>query len=159
ATCQAGVCSCTMPEDSGVVPPDRRTAICENTVARRLMTLMGCFTNCQTQQARGRTSDEEACEQGAGRPLSCRAAYDRASNALLNRATPICPGCLYATAQNNLADVVTDFLERNNGLLYCAGTTPLGDDDPGFVPPDQKTAACEATVAKHLAKLASCITG
>jgi hypothetical protein len=162
ATCQSGVCTCTLPEDSGLVPPDTKTARCEDTVARALARLAGCITKCHTKQAdlalKGKPFDEEACEQGSGTPMSCRTAYDKASAALLGRKRAICPPCLGAIAQGNLADLVTNFLDQRNGQIYCAGTTTFGNDDPGVVPPDKNTSRCENTVAKHLAKLARCIT-
>ena len=94
------------------------------------------MTKCQTKQAnaarKGKVFDEEACEEGTGKPVSCRAAYDKAQAALLAKTVtvnkvkqPICPACLDATAQSNLADPVVNFIDNNNGLIYCAGTTPL----------------------------------
>jgi len=139
------------------VPPDQNTAKCEDTVARHLNKLVGCATKCQIKQAdsalRGLPFDEQACEQG-GTPVSCRAAYDRATAALLRLQPTICPLCLNGTVQSNLADLMTSFVEDNNGQIYCAGMNSFGGDDGGFVPPDQNTARCEDTVAKHLKKLA-----
>ena len=117
-------------DDTGVVPPDANTEKCEKLVARHLRTLSGCMTKCQIKQAnaarKGKVFDEEACEQGtAKRPVSCRAAYDKATGKLLGRTPAICPPCLDATAQSHLAGLVVNFIETNNGLIYCAGTTPL----------------------------------
>jgi hypothetical protein len=127
------------------------------------------LTTCQIKQAdsalKGKLFDEEACEQGTGRPTSCRAAYDKASAALLARTVlvnkvkvPLCPGCLGTAAQSSLGDLVSNFIENNNGQIYCAGTTPFGGDDSGFVPPDKNTGKCEDTVALHLKTLAACMT-
>jgi plastocyanin len=150
------------PEDSGFVPPDKNTAKCADTVAVHLKKLGACITTCQIKQAdaalKGVPFDEEACEHGTGKPMSCRAAYDKATAALLGLKKPICPACLDAAAQGNLADLVTNFLENRNGQVYCAGTSSFGDDDPGFIPPAKNAAKCEDTVAKHLKKLAGCIT-
>jgi kumamolisin len=157
------------PEDWGFVPPDQNTAKCEDTVGQHLKTLTACLTTCQIKQAdsalKGKLFDEEACEQGTGRPTSCRAAYDKASAALLARTVlvnkvkvPLCPGCLGTAAQSSLGDLVSNFIENNNGQIYCAGTTPFGGDDSGFVPPDKNTGKCEDTVALHLKTLAACMT-
>jgi hypothetical protein len=146
----------------GFVPPDTNTGKCEDTVAGKLQTLAGCVTNCQIKQAdaarKGKAFDEDACEQGTGKPVSCRTAYDNATTKLLGLKKPICPPCLDATAQSNLADLVVNFIENNNGLIYCAGTTSLGGDDTGLVPPDAKTGNCEDLVAGHLKTLSACMT-
>ena len=117
-------------EDSGFVPPDTKTGKCEDLVAGSLKKLFACIMKCQIKQAdaalNGQSFDEEACEQGTGKPISCRAAYDKATSKLLALKTPICPPCLNTAAtQGHLADLVTTFIEDNNGQVYCAGTTPL----------------------------------
>jgi hypothetical protein len=48
-------------------------------------------------------------------------------------------------------------VDAANGGVYCAGTTPLGDDDAGLVPPDATTLKCEGMVGKELAKLQLCL--
>ena len=146
------------------MPPDANTAKCEDAVARHLRTLAACVTRCQIKQAdaalKGTSFDEEACEQRAtGRPMSCRAAYDKATATLLGLKTKICPPCLDAAAQGNLGDLVMNFLDQNNGQVYCSGTTSFGADDFGFVPPDKKTAQCEDAAARHLRRLSGCVTG
>ena len=81
------------PEDSGFVPPDANTGKCEDLVAAHLKTLSTCMTKCQTKQAdaarKGNAFDEEACEQGTGKPVSCRAAYDKAQAALLAKTVTV----------------------------------------------------------------------
>jgi len=114
--------------DSGLVPPDANTGKCEDLVAKNLKTLFVCMTKCHIKQAdaalKGETFDEEACEQGTGKPISCRAKYDKATSKLLKAA--ICPACLNTEgAQGHLADLATSFVENNNAQIYCAGTTPL----------------------------------
>ena len=147
------------PDDSGFVPPDKNTAKCEDTVAKSATKLAGCITKCQSKQAdfvlKGKSFDEEACEEGTGKPVSCRAAYDNATASLV--AKGICPACLNTPAQGTLADLVTTFLENNNGQIYCAGSSNFGGDDTGFVPPDKNTAKCEDTVAKNATKLLGCV--
>ena len=150
------------PEDSGFVPPDKNTSTCENLVAAHLRRLTKCVLTCQIKladaAAKGKPFDEAACEQGAGKPASCRATFDKATAALLGRKKPICPTCLDSTAQNSLADTVTAFAEGQNGQIYCAGTVGLGGADSGFVPPDIHTQKCEDTVTTHLKTLLGCNT-
>ncbi len=148
-----GVCT-------GLVPPNKTVATCEDKVTKSLAKLAGCTTKCQVKQADNALAvkpfDESACETGTGTPVSCRAAYDNTSATLDGQ--NICPACLDSTARGEAADVLSSFLEQNNGQIYCAGSTAFGDDDPGFIPPDANTAKCEDAVAKNLATLATCIT-
>ena len=156
------------PESLGFVPPDKNTGKCEDSVAKSLGKLAACMTKCQMKQAdsalKGTLVDDDPCEQGSGKPTSCRAAYNKASTTILAKTAtvnkvklPICPDCLGLAAQSSLADSAMNFMEQLNGPIYCAGTTPFGGDDLGFVPPDKNTAKCEDTVAKNLKKLAGCI--
>jgi hypothetical protein len=117
-------------DGNGFVPPDANTGKCEDLVAGNLKKLFACLAKCQIKQAdaalKGHTFDVDACEQGTGKPVSCRAAYDKATSALLGLKTPICPPCLNAAAtQSHLADLVTTFIGDNNGQVYCSGATPL----------------------------------
>lgn len=119
-----------MLDEGGFVPPDANTGKCEGLVAKNLQKLFACIVKCRMKQAdaalKGKPFDEEACEQGTGTSVSCRAKYDKAMSALLGLKTPICPPCLNTSAtQSHLADLVNTFIEDNNGQIYCAGTTPL----------------------------------
>jgi len=149
------------PEPPGFVPPDKNTGTCEDAVAGHIKTLSACVTGCEIKQAdtalKAKPFDEEACEQGAGKPASCRANYNKATAALLGKKIPICPACLGLAAQSDLADTVMNFVEQQAGQVYCSGTVPFGGDDPGFVPSDMHAGLCEDMVAKHLRKLAQCV--
>src|SRR5262249_43538310 len=163
STATATVTSTPTPTPGGFVPPDNNTAKCEKTLAKKVARLGACINTCQVKQANAAVNrtvfDEEACEEGTtGKRLSCRAAYNKASTTLLGMKTPICPACLDAAAQANLGDATTAFREQLNGQIYCAGSTPFGGDDTGFVPPDKNTAQCENKVANKLAGLGKCIT-
>lgn len=144
---------------SGFVPPDQDTATCELGVAKQLSKLSACSTKCQVKQAdaavKSKPFDDDACEDGTGKPTSCRAGFDTASTKLLGKGT--CPACLDATAQAAVADQAMQFVEASNGAIWCAGTVPLGGDDTGFVPPDADTGKCESGVANALKKLAACL--
>ncbi len=150
------------PEDGGFAPPDANTAKCEKLFAKQRKKLSLCSTKCQLKQAdaalKGQAFDDDACEEGIGKPVSCRASYDAAVSKLLGRVPPICPPCINPTTQTTVADGVLHFADDNNGLIYCAGTTPLGGDDTGFVPPDANAAGCEKLVAKNVKKLFVCMT-
>ena len=152
------------PANPGFVPPDTNTGTCEDTVAAHLKTLTSCLTGCDIKLAdalvKGKTFDDEACEQGAsGKPLPCRASYNKATAALLGKKTPICPACLDLAAQSDLADTVMTFVEQQSSRIYCAGGVSLGGDDGGFVPPDKNVGRCEDTALRHLKTLALCVIG
>ncbi len=116
-------------DDSGLIPPDALTSKCEDKAAMNLANFGSCMTRCQIKQAdaalNGKAFDEESCEQGSGRPLSCRAAYNNTSLSLLALRTASCPPCLGLSAQAGLADAMTALVETMNGQIYCAGTQPL----------------------------------
>ncbi len=116
-------------DDPGLVPPDVSTLKCEDATAMNLVNFGSCTSRCQIKRAdaavSGRFFDEEGCEQGVGRPLSCRAAYDNASTSLLARSTVSCPACLDASGRANLAATWSAFVEGMSAQLYCAGTIPL----------------------------------
>jgi outer membrane protein assembly factor BamB len=148
-----------------LVPPNSSTDTCEDTVARNIKTLAVCTANCQTKEAdyalNGRVFSEMACEQGTGTPISCLAAYDKAQAAVLAKKKAkqaICPPCLGGTAQTALAELAMSVVHHLDGQIYCAGTTGFASGNPGFVPPDKNTGACEDTVSRNLRTLAGCIT-
>jgi len=145
---------------TGFVPPDKNTSSCEGAVIKNLTKLAGCVMTCQKKEAdagfKGKPFDEQACQQGVGKPSSCRAVYNTASAKLLGKGT--CPTCLGAGAQSGLADAVMTFLQGNDGQIYCAGTTPFNSSDTGFVPPDQSSDKCEDAVMKNLTALDKCMT-
>ena len=136
------------PQRSGLIPPDKGTAKCEDTVTKSLSKLASCNLKCQTKEAGGAVKakpfDATAC---AG---DCRTKYDGAT------AKPLCPSCLDSGAQGAVADAASTFLSAKNAQIYCAGTAPLGGPNPGFVPPDKTTQKCEDAIAKSLTKLAAC---
>ena len=123
-------------EEGGVIPTDKLTGKCEDKVYKNLSALAACVIKCQTKQndsqppmvAAAKAFDEEACETSlTAVPLSCLAKYNKASAALL-AAKPTalsCPACLNGTAQSNLANSLINWLDTNNGLIYCSGSTPL----------------------------------
>jgi hypothetical protein len=148
----------TPPEDTGFLPPDKGTAKCESAIGKALGSLIGCVIRCHTKQAAallaGKTFDEEACERTHA-TRSCRAKYDKMSLSIL--AKGVCPTCLDAANQMLVADQSEALAESLDADLYCAGTTPIGGDEPGFVPPDKATAKCAAGAAKNAAKLVAAI--
>jgi streptogramin lyase len=158
------------PTPEPLVPPDSSTDTCEDTVAKNLKKLAVCTANCQVKEAdhalNKQPFDEIACEEGTGaKPISCRAAYDKAQAAVLAKTVtvkkvkqPICPACLGATAQSSLADAAMSFVEQLDGQVYCAGTTGFPSGNPGFVPPDKNTDTCEDTASRNVRTLARCIT-
>jgi hypothetical protein len=93
-------------------------------------------------------NSEDACENSLTSKLNGQL------NKLCVQGT--CPACLQVTNATLGADVEAA-RDADNGDVFCAGTTPFGDDDTGVVPPDATTFKCEASAAKNLAKLRLCI--
>ncbi len=141
-----------------VVPPDNATRSCEDGVATGLAKFAACVRKCHVKRAdaalKGVPFDDDACEAGTGKPVSCRAKYDATSATLVAKGG--CPACLDAAAQAALADFALGALETEVGTTYCAGGTAFGGDDPGFVPPDKSTAKCEDQVMKRVRTAAGC---
>ncbi len=144
---------------SAFVPPDAATGKCEKSVAALRSKLFACTTKCKTKQAAaaldGKSFDITACEQAAEK--SCRASFDAKGAKLLAKVPALCPACRNASAQDEVADLVSAFLSSNNGLIYCAGTTSFGGGNSGFIPPDANTAKCASRVIAKLKKLSSCV--
>jgi hypothetical protein len=143
---------------TGFVPPDKNTGKCEDGVAKNVSKLAACIRKCHIKAAdsafKNAVFDEEGCESVG--PKSCRGKYD--ATAVKLAALGTCPACLDATAQGNVVDLVTASLDSETGTAYCAGATPFGGDDPGFVAPDADTGKCEDSVVKITSGLASCVS-
>src|SRR5437879_5165144 len=130
-------------EFGGVVPKDKKTAMCEFKAAVQVGKAIKGFTNCHIKRALGKLADdtaEDACEKGV-------------ADAYNKKIRPTgCPDCLGSTTGETLEFIV----DSQAGKVYCAGTTPLGADDDGAkVPPDKATAKCETGVAKKVIALSS----
>ncbi len=115
--------------DPGFVPPDANSAKCARLAATNLKKLAACMTKYDLKRVaaavKGKPFDVTACRQGIGKPISCRAAYDKVSTKLLAKTPAICPPCLDAAAQSSTADLVMSFGAGNTAAIYCAGTAPL----------------------------------
>jgi len=145
----------TTLEDTGVLPPDKNAVKCEDGFNKAAGQLAACIAKCHGKQASatllGKPFDEEACET-SDPAKSCRARYAKASAKLLGKGN--CPPCLDAAASLQIDSATEAFVENANAAIYCAGSTPFGDDDPGVVPANKSVATCEIGVGKDLAKLA-----
>lgn len=112
-------------DDGGCTPTNRKAAGCQAAVAKNIAKLYACITSChikaQKAAAKGTPFDEEACESGTGKPVSCRAKYDKASAALVTKNA--CPECLNAGQQGALADRVESDADAVNPLVYCCPPT------------------------------------
>ena len=118
-------------DDTGFVPPDATTGLCEDKVARNLTVLRHCINACHITAAdnalKRRPFDEEACEH-TDPVKSCVAKYSAVANRLAANtkpATGICPACLDAAHQASLAAQMEAALDDAGGAIYCAGTVPL----------------------------------
>src|SRR5216117_3693514 len=106
-------------DDSGFVPPNRRAARCEETVASNLARFSRCIVGCDVRAARapfkGRQFDPQACKQTG--PRSCRESYENVSARITRGGR--CPACLAPPAHAALADRAAMRLEGDAGVIYC----------------------------------------
>ena len=137
---------------TGFVPPSKAASKCPDAVAKNVIKLAACVRKCHVAQADAALKvsqfDEEGCEN------TCVTKYGTAASGIATKDG--CPNCLDLTAQTSIGTLVATTLDSEEGDLYCAGSTPLGGDDPGFVPPDKDTGKCEDSVAKAISKLHGC---
>jgi hypothetical protein len=137
---------------TGFVPPSKDIGKCEDAVAKNVIKLAACIRKCHVAQADAALKvsqyDEEGCEN------ACVSKYGSAASGIATK--DACPTCLGLTEQTSIGTLIASTLDSEEGDLYCAGSTPLGGDDPGFVPPDKDTGKCEDSVAKAISKLHGC---
>ena len=146
-------------DESGWAPPDvpsGPTTRCETSVVKNLSRFSDCTSKCHIRLALEKFAPggEESCEG------DCLSKYDKQASVILGKPGG-CPPCLAASPQVGLAGHVLNQLETANGMTYCAGSTPFGGDDTGFVPPDLPhgaTARCEISVAMNLSRLSECVS-
>jgi len=155
-------------DDPGCVPDGKTEEKCGDGAGKALAKLVSSVFACHVKQAgaafkqEAATFDEEACEQ-TDATKSARAKFEAA---LAKLATP-CTGTsivagVDAVASTLLADApAAGSLDTLNGGVYCDSTSgvPLdaGNEDAGFVPVSKANLACDAAVAKGLAKLTAAI--
>jgi len=111
-------CNGTTPwggDDMGVLPPDKGTTKCENTVGKAAAKAVACIIKCHKGRASGKFADDTAednCENGSS-PSSCESKYNNA----VAKATACPCGLTFSFIENT-----TDAL---NGQVYCA-SSPSG---------------------------------
>ena len=108
-------------DDGGFLPPDKATAVCENTVAKALAKTMVCIAKCHQARAAGKLDEagEEKCESDAGNPGSCKSKYNAMRDAML--ASGKCPTCLDQVAMDQVFAQGETFLDTSvNAQIYCA---------------------------------------
>ena len=143
-------------DDTGFIPPSRDVYVCESKPQMLNGKLVVAYTKCHISLAaaglagNSSGSSEEACEQVA------RHRFDRAVGNVFEKGCPLCivANLNYVPYAANVAAQ----LDAANGDVFCAGTTPLGDDDTGYIPPDAATFKCEAAIAKALGQLRYCLS-
>src|SRR5262249_6762702 len=122
-------------DDSGFVPSGTAIARCQDRAAKNVARLGICLTKCHVTLAGSRfdaqTSDDEFCE------ASCVVKYQEKAVAILLRNE--CPVCL---DQTGFGSALGAFLDEQNDLFYCAGVTPIGGGESGFVPPGHGVLEC-----------------
>jgi hypothetical protein len=143
-------------DDAGFLPTSKGILACESKAqvlgAKLVVALAGCHLRLASAalSGSGSVASEDGCENAAvGNFLG-------KSSKLIAKGS--CPLCVVENINHEPYPLdVAAAVDAANGTVYCAGTTPLGDDDAGFVPPDATTLKCEAAVGKELAKLQLCI--
>lgn len=142
-------------DDTGFIPPDRGVLVCASKTQILAEKLIVGLTKCHIKLAaaglagNSSGSSEEGCEQAS------EAKFNHAVGSVLGTGCPLC--VVQNTNFTPLATNLEQQLDAANGSVFCAGTTPFGDDDTGVVPPDTLAYKCEASVAKALAGLRYCI--
>jgi hypothetical protein len=98
-------------DDTGVIPPDKTTAKCENTVGKAAAKAIACIIKCHFARAKGKLTDdtaEDGCESGPS-PSSCNSKYT-------NAAAKGCP------CDPNLFDFIESQVDGVNGSVYCSAS-------------------------------------
>jgi hypothetical protein len=147
-------------DDLGFIPPNKDVAKCENSVGKSAAKAAACVLGCHKKRAKGQLADETAednCENNLPAAADCQGKYD-AVTGNSSKINALCPACLSPAARGGLFTLVENLIDSNNNKIYCAGTTPWGGDDTGFLPPDKDTEKCEDGVGKAAAKAIACIT-
>ena len=146
-------------DDTGFVPPNKDVQKCEDSVGKSLGKAAACILGCHKKRADQKFADEaaeDACENNGPAAKDCKGKYN-AVTGNSSKINSLCPSCLNATNRATLFDTVEGLIDGNNNKIYCAGTTPWGGDDTGFIPPDKANAKCEDGVGKATAKAIACI--
>lgn len=120
--------------DTGFIPPSKGVFVCASKTQQLAGKLVVGYTKCHIRLAaaglagNASGSAEEGCAQAS------RAKFDHAVGNVLGTG---CPFCVVDHVNfHPIAATIEADLDAANGSVFCAGTTPLGDDDTGFVPPD-----------------------
>jgi hypothetical protein len=142
-------------DDTGFIPPSKGVFVCASKTQQLAGKLVVGYTKCHIRLAaaglagNASGSAEEGCAQAS------RAKFDHAVGNVLGTGCPLC--VVDHVNFSPIAATIEADLDAANGSVFCAGTTALGDDDTGFVPPDATAYKCEAAVAKGLAALRYCL--
>ncbi len=142
-------------DDTGFIPPDRGVYVCASKTQLLAGKLLVGYAKCHIRLAgaglagNASGSAEEGCAQAA------RAKFDHAVGNVLATGCPLC--VVQHVNFTPIAGVLEQQADASNGDVFCAGTTPLDDDDTGNVPPDATSFKCEAAVPKGLAALRYCL--
>jgi len=127
-------------DDTGCTPPDRGTLKCEQKFDKDALKLFTEIIGCHVMKAqRPIVFDEEGCEANAEAVFGTRIA------SLVDGG---CPAC-FTPDIGPLAGAIEAELDSTNSGAFCAGSTPFGGDDTGFVPPDNLQLACASAVASR----------
>jgi hypothetical protein len=105
-------------DDTGFIPPDKTTAICENAVGKIVGKYVACVLKCHAARANQKLADdtaEDVCETHNG-TSGCGDKYDVA----LANINKKCPGSCTTTNGVGLKGLAEGILDAENGMVYCA---------------------------------------
>ena len=136
------------------IPPDQATLTCESTLlalwTKDAVCINKCLAKRAAEAAKGTPGDDEACE------MKCGGSFVKKATAFEMKHP--CPSCVASPAALH-AFLVGAIDGGVSASIDCAGTTPLGGDDAGLVPPDAATAKCEVGVNKNFGKFLPAANG
>jgi hypothetical protein len=147
-------------DDGGFIPPTKDVAKCENSVGKSAAKAAACVLGCHKKRAKLQLADDTAednCENNLPAAADCQGKY-AAVTGNSSKINALCPACLSPGVRAGVFTLVESLIDNNNNKIYCAGTTPWGGDDTGFLPPDKASEKCEDGVGKAVAKTIACIT-
>ena len=105
-------------DDTGSVPPDQASAICESGVAKAAgkyaAAVLKCHQKTASAAAKGVVLDDDRCESD---PVSGRGARQK-FEAMITKLATRCTGCAIANAPD-VRETVEEFIETHNALVYC----------------------------------------
>jgi hypothetical protein len=137
---------------TGFVPPNVVAHNCASKAmlsnAKLWQAIGKCHIDLANELFKGSSASDEDCETAA------KGKFDTVLAKMFDATQ--CPDCLI-TNTNGMSEAFETAIDDANGLFYCDGSTPFGDDHTGFVPSDATILKCESAVLKNVFKYLACL--